>query len=251
MKEILLPPLGLLLLGLLGTAFARLKRRWSWLDAALVFFALGYVSSLPFIVHSGLRALELSPPLPIAEVAAMSRKAEPPRAIVILSAGLQSRQNPIQQGGVDELSLERLQMGARLARATDLPIMTSGGCEAGPGQPALADHMAEALAQDFRVEARWRERRSCNTYENARFSAALLRELGIERIVLVTHAWHLRRAVWSFRQMDIDVIPVGTGYTGPYRFSLTDLLPSAQSFRTAYYVFHEWIGLVWYRLHYG
>lgn len=251
MKEILLPPLGPFLIGAVTVVIAVLRGHRRWLHLALACFGVGYISALPVTVHYGLLSLEIAPPLSPTALAALLEQPGPPEAVVILSAGLQRHQGAIKQGAVDELSLERLQLGARMARAAELPILVSGGCKADREKQAIADHMAEALRRDFRISARWRERRSCNTFENAQYSAALLRASGIEHIALVTHAWHLRRAMWSFEQMGIHAIPVGTGSTGSYRFILTDLLPNAHSFRAAYYVFHEWIGLVWYRLRYG
>ena len=62
---------------------------------------------------------------------------------------------------------------------------SSGARSADPGQrrPAwqssLAALMSRALQEDFGVPVRWREERSRNTFENALFSAAMLRQAGI------------------------------------------------------------------------
>lgn len=54
-----------------------------------------------------------------------------------------------------------------------------------------------------------RERRSRDTRENARFAASLLRRRGIDRVALVTCAWHLPRATKLFRAAGIDVDGIG------------------------------------------
>lgn len=56
-----------------------------------------------------------------------------------------------------------------------------------------------AILQDF-----W----SLSTYENAIFSAALLRRLGAERVALVTCPWHMARAIENFRGAGVDACPL-------------------------------------------
>jgi uncharacterized SAM-binding protein YcdF (DUF218 family) len=50
------------------------------------------------------------------------------------------------------------------------------------------------------------EDRSLNTAENARFSAALLTELGAQRIFVVTCDFHMRRALSEFGRLGFDVL---------------------------------------------
>jgi uncharacterized SAM-binding protein YcdF (DUF218 family) len=54
------------------------------------------------------------------------------------------------------------------------------------------------------------EGRSRNTFENARQSAKILKERGQRKILLVTSAFHMRRAVPLFEAEGLDVIPVPT-----------------------------------------
>src|SRR5262249_37927778 len=53
---------------------------------------------------------------------------------------------------------------------------------------------------------------SRTTYENAVESARLLNDRDMPRVVLVTDAAHLRRAVACFRKQGLDVIPCGSHY---------------------------------------
>ncbi|QVL50065.1 MAG: YdcF family protein [Thiocapsa sp.] len=56
------------------------------------------------------------------------------------------------------------------------------------------------------------ESQSRNTRGNAEASRALVEPLGIDRVLLVTSAWHLRRAVPLFERVGFEVIPVGADY---------------------------------------
>src|SRR5205814_1284761 len=91
---------------------------------------------------------------------------------------------------------------------------------------------------------------SQNTYENALRSRALLEPRGIRRIVLVTDAMHLPRAVACFRKQGFEVVPAGCDYERPGDGNPTifDFLPSAYALRWFEYASQEWLGLAWYRL---
>ncbi len=52
------------------------------------------------------------------------------------------------------------------------------------------------------------ESNSRNTYENAKFTSPILKELsGNEEVLLITSAFHMRRAVACFRKQGINVVP--------------------------------------------
>jgi len=139
---------------------------------------------------------------------------DPPGAIVILSAGRRVYAPEFGTETLDELSLERVRYGALLARATRLPVLVSGGL-GGEGRPSLAQLMADALRSDYGIAARWLESRSVNTAENAILSSEILRSAGIKRVILVTHAWHMKRANAAFIANGISVLPGPTAFYGP------------------------------------
>lgn len=58
------------------------------------------------------------------------------------------------------------------------------------------------------------EERSRNTRENARFSAAVLLPQGRARVLLVTSALHMPRAVALFEAQGFAVLPAATDHTG-------------------------------------
>jgi uncharacterized SAM-binding protein YcdF (DUF218 family) len=49
---------------------------------------------------------------------------------------------------------------------------------------------------------------SLSTYENAIFTAAVLRRIGARRAAVVTCPWHMARALDSFRAAGVDALPL-------------------------------------------
>jgi uncharacterized SAM-binding protein YcdF (DUF218 family) len=232
-----MPPASLVLVALGGLLLARPRRRGAAAVALGALLAL-YAFSTPLLGWLLISGLETTP--------AQSPPQARPQAIVVLSAGFVLRAPEFDGPTVDALGLQRLRYAARLARQTGLPVLASGG-KSRESESSMAGLMAEALRQDFGVEPRWLEERSTSTYENAIFSAALLREAGVSQIHLVTHAWHMPRARTAFEAAGLIVSPAPTGFTDPPSWRHA-LIPSTGALRLSYYAMHELIGRLWYRL---
>jgi len=97
----------------------------------------------------------------------------------------------------------------------------------------------------------WREERSRNTFENASFSAEMLRQAGIGSALVVAHPWDMARALWSFRAVGYPVIPSPTPDGASPSLSAAAFLPQVPALLNSYYALHELIGLAWYRVRYG
>ncbi len=227
---LLVPPVNLAVLAL---AFVLLGRR------RLAGAALGLLLllALPVLAGTLLVSLETGSPPPAGP---------PPQAIVILGGDVRARAGT-PAFVVGALTLERLQGGAALARATHLPILVTGGVVDADGPPVAA-LMAASLQADFAVPARWIEPASHDTWDNARLSAALLRQAGIRSVYVVTHAWHMRRALIAFAATDLAVIPAPLPPDRPPRLRLGALVPRVTAWRLSYFALHEWIGCAWYAL---
>jgi uncharacterized SAM-binding protein YcdF (DUF218 family) len=238
---LVVPPLALLPISLAGAVLA-----WRYRRIGLVLAGIGtallLLLSLPAIGGSLLvpleRGLPLTPP-----------PDDPPQAIVILAGDGIHAARP-HEYGVGPLTLERLDAGAELYRRVYLPILVSGGRPDVQGGPSLAARMATVLTRDFLVPVRWEDERSKNTWENAAFSAPILARHGIRSVYLVTHAWHMRRAIFCFRHFGITVTAAPVRLDRAPTPSPADFAPSINGWTDAYDAFHEWIGLVWYHLRY-
>lgn len=230
---LLMPPIGPLLMVVLGLALIARRPRSGRALAALG-IALLVLLSLPWTADRLHRTLETSPPATAADLAGA-------QAIVVLGGGSYHGAPEYGRDTVNSATLERLRYGARLARQSGLPLLVTGGAPFG-GRPE-AESMREALEQDFGVQVRWAETASRDTAENAAFSVALLRQAGIARIALVTHAWHMPRAVGLFERQGIAVIAAPTGFTRNSPSSIAEsLLPSAGALGQSRQALHEWLG---------
>ncbi len=87
--------------------------------------------------------------------------------------------------------------------------------------------MRSTLSRDFGINARWVENHSGDTFENARFSAPLLRADGIRRILLVTSSTHEWRAVHEFTGTGLEVVPAPVGYMRSIDMHALKFLPNA------------------------
>lgn len=241
----------LLLLGLL--VHIRMPRTGVvivWLAAALL-----VALSLPLTAHRIVRHLEnFSPPaLPVAQttvkgspspVAVTNR----PGAIVVLGGGRYADAPEYGGDTVNRYTLERLRYAAYLHRQSRLPILVAAGSV--HDEPVSeGEAMRIALTRDFGVPVKWAETRSHTTFENALFSRRILQEAQIRHVYLVTHAWHMRRAILVFKQAGIEVTPAPVGYStlGQRDFGVIGYLPSATALLKSSQAIHEIAGYWWYR----
>jgi len=239
LKQVLLPP-GLLVLGIvLGLLLWRRHMRAGKavaLGSALTLYVLATPLGVSLVLGAAQWGVE-----PFQE-------AHEAGAIVILSAGVNAQAPEFaHEPSADALTLERLRYGAHLHHQTGLPVLVSGGSW-GELEIVAGDVMATSLRDDFATAAKWTERRSRNTRQNALFSAELLKRDNIDTVVLVTHAWHMNRAVLAFEQAGLTVIEGPTAFDQPGRLSLVSILPQAKALHQCYYGVHELVGLLWYRI---
>jgi uncharacterized SAM-binding protein YcdF (DUF218 family) len=238
-----MPPGGIILILLAGFLLVRGVLGRVLILAGLTLLAL---MSLPQVAATLVRDLEPYPAL-----TADALRSQRPQAILVLSADRYSWAPEFGGDTVGSKTLQRLRYGARLQRETGLPLYVTGGSP--PHEhPPLARLMAAVLKQELGVPVAGVEERSRNTRENAELSAEMLAREGIRRILLVTHAWHLPRAMDAFERAGLEPVAAPTGFLhreGEDRAAtIRDWLPSAAAFSVSYYALHEWLGQAWYRL---
>ncbi|MDT3680287.1 MAG: YdcF family protein [Burkholderiaceae bacterium] len=181
------------------------------------------------------------------ELRALLARADPPTAIVILAGGtrLDPRERPDPERP-NTRTTERVLYGAWVARVTRLPVLVSGG-KPYPERSAEAVLMKRLLEQRLATPVRWVEDRSRDTEGNARESAKLLLPAH-RRILLVTHAYHMPRALHAFERAGLKPVPAPHGFLGTASpDSLFGWLPSASGVETNWLAAHEGIGGLWYR----
>ncbi len=238
-KALLLPPGNMLVLMAVGWLIAL---RWRY--TGLTVIALGglalLVLSLPVTADATTDALVRHRPLDLSDAAEG-------QAIVILGGGVVRHAPEYGGASLTTASVLRCRYGAKLHRETGLPILVSGGNPLGT-DVADAEAMRRFLTTELGTPVRWVEAASRNTAENAIESRRTLAQDGVSRVVLVTHALHMKRAEAAFRRAGLEVIPAPIGFPVVGEFRMTDLLPDSDALRRNAFVLKEWIGAFWLSL---
>ncbi len=121
-------------------------------------------------------------------------------AVVVLGAP------PVAAGVAGPALSRRLAHGVDVLERRGLPFLVVSGGEVGP--PPAEARLMQALAIELGVAAARIvvEDRSRNTFENAVYTGRIMRDRGWPRVVVVTDAWHMRRALFVFARLGLDAI---------------------------------------------
>jgi uncharacterized SAM-binding protein YcdF (DUF218 family) len=167
------------------------------------------------------------------------------QAIVVLGGGIESRSLEYGSAQPNPATATRLQYGMWLSKTTNLPMAFSGGV--GWSAPNGADTEAKAadrwLVQSGWPALKWSDDASRDTAENAQRITAMLRKDGVERIALVTHAWHMPRALKAFESTGLQVTPAPTAYTEPIYSDVLQWLPSGEGLNQTRRILREMLAL--------
>jgi len=241
-SEFLLPPSGFIILLAVGLLFWLVRLRKTSAFCILLATVLLYFFSTPFMAHKLLDSLQY-------QYDVLKEVPEDVQAIVVLSGG----RVPIAREYsnldiVNARTLERLRYASRLSKLYQLPILVTGGSVNDERQPEAA-LMKKVLETDFGVEVKWMEDKSKTTFENARFTKKVLTENSISKIILVTHAYHMSRAMWCFEDVGLSPIPAPTVFykRNSAASEMQQYIPSAVALGQSRKAVHEYIGKLWYQ----
>jgi len=171
-------------------------------------------------------------------------------AIVVLAGDVGI---PVSPRTESQLHGNRLLHGFRLFKADKAPLilLTGGNVFAQEGLEAEAVY-SKAILADWGIpeDAIVIEGKSRNTHQNAIYSLETLKGQGIDKILLVTSAFHMPRAAAVFRHVGFEVIPSPsslsvTDYRQP---KLLDWLPSLSNLGKTQALLKEKLGIFVYRL---
>lgn len=235
LRTLVLPPSGLLLLAGLGLWLlarqpaGKLARKAGWV-LAVTGLATLWLLSMPVVADALAHLAGRYPALDLAQPLHAG-------AVVILG-GATPRTAPEYGGPAagGEL-LERVDYGAYVARRTGLPVLVSGA-------PREAAAMRATLMRDFGITPRWVDGESRDTFENAQFSAKLLRAEGVSRVVLVTSGGHEWRAAHEFLSAGLAVDPAPVHVWAPHPHEFREYLPSPVALLQSSEAVYELLGNV-------
>jgi len=247
LSRLAVPPGCLLLLALFALVLRLLgRKRLAFLCVTLAFVGL-WALSTPQVADALARGLESQ-----VEARPVEEAAEAD-AIVVLGGGLGPALPPRLGPDLDEAA-DRVLHAARLYRAGKAPLVVATGGyapwtgDAPPESESTADLLVEwgVPRESILVETGSRD-----THENVVQVAKLLDEHHARRILLVTSAMHMPRALAVFERTGLVVIPSPTDFqavTGSHE-TILDWVPRADALDVSARALHEHIGRIWYHLH--
>jgi uncharacterized SAM-binding protein YcdF (DUF218 family) len=246
-------PLGLACIILLITLFLKTGTKWIKIGISVA-FSQHWLGGNRWVSISLRRSLEWQyvPPEVLPSVG----------VIVVLGGGTESVKFPRQIVELNSAGDRMLYAGWLYHQGVAPKLLLSGGYIPWMGETTSspAEEMGVILEMlDVPEEALLFEAESLNTYENAVKSKEILEREGINRIVLVTSATHMPRAVGLFENQGLSVIPAPTDYTvdqdtwdrlweSNIRVQLLNLLPSAHNLSGTTTALKEYIGIIMYKL---
>jgi uncharacterized SAM-binding protein YcdF (DUF218 family) len=238
--SLLLPP-GIFILAIGAISITMVLRR-RWILGLLNLFvgmALWALSTAP-VAHFLMRELEAGIYLP----------RQPTGDVIILLGGGTVDRVPDLTGmaAPSPLMMGRLLAAVRLYQRLTVPIIVSGGrvfddesvAEARVVKRFLVDLGVPAAAIILETRAR-------DTSQNARLTAAICRQRGFARPILLTAAYHMKRARMAFDAAGMAVNPFPAYYLGPRGMSYAwrHLLPQIGALTASANALHEYAG-IWY-----
>jgi len=249
---LLLPPMPLIVLVIWGAIWLYRGRVAGWL-LLLPACATLWLGSTSAVGEMLTRTLLSPPPALGLDAIAQLKQAQARQpgsiAIVVLGAGQESLAPEYAMSTLPPRAMARLRYGLWLGRETGIPVGYTGGVGYGSSATAPeAETAARIAAQEFGRPLKWVETRSRDTRENANQTVGQLRPLGIRRFVVVTHGWHMPRALRAFEQAGqmsgggIEVTAAPMALARPVEASWLRWMPSSQGHERVRDVLREWIG---------
>lgn len=239
----ILPP-GIFILAIVLTSFGMIyRRRWKLgavnMATGLALWALS-VAPVSNLLMQGLESDFSIPENPSADV------------IIMLGGGVIHNVPDFSGPSAPSSStMGRIVTTARLYQRLQLPVIVTGGRSSDGAEEAVAT-IAKRFLVDLGVpeDRIIVEDRARDTAQNARLTAAICRQHGYTQPILITAAYHLKRARMAFDVADLPVTPFPAYFLGSRDtpFAWRRLLPRSGALHTSATALHEYVGIWYYRL---
>ena len=239
-KPFLLPPGCFILLVICYGAWCLIRRHFFRGFAFLTIGIIAWGLSISPVSDMLLRPLESGIVIP---------KNPSGDVIIILGAGTNiEKPGPLGKGTPSLIMLPRLMAGARLHKNLGIPILISGqgdSRDVNATKTIMSLYMKALGVSAGKIII---ENKSRNTYENAVFSVKICRDKRFEKPILVTDAYHMKRAVLCFQDEDLNTLPFPSGFEtwNGKRYTWVSFLPG--DFRSASIALREYLGLLYYQI---
>jgi uncharacterized SAM-binding protein YcdF (DUF218 family) len=237
LEALFLPPSGLITLGIIGLLFGFTKSGRQLLGISMLLLYLMSTSYVSAWMNS-----RLTHQYPAVDPAQL-KSDDSPQALVVLGGGYYGESVEYGNTAIGPFFAERIRYAAWLAKQSELPVIVSSGKSDAPAAVRI-------LKEEYGVENVTHESKSWTTDDNASNLRQLLKEQEVGKIGVITHAWHMPRAMWSLESYEIDAtaLPMGLLYKMPAMGDYNSWLPSMASLVRSRNVMHEFFGLLWYQM---
>jgi uncharacterized SAM-binding protein YcdF (DUF218 family) len=237
LEALFLPPSGLITLGIIGLLFGFTKSGRQLLGISMLLLYLMSTSYVSAWMNS-----RLTYQYPAVDPELL-KSDDAPQALVVLGGGYYGESVEYGNTAIGPFFAERIRYAAWLAKQSELPVIVSSGKSDAPAAVRI-------LKEEYGVENVTHESKSWTTDDNASNLRQLLKEQEVGKIGVITHAWHMPRAMWSLESYEIDAtaLPMGLLYKMPAMGDYNSWLPSMASLVRSRNVMHEFFGLLWYQM---
>lgn len=239
----MLPP-GIFILAIVLISFGMIyRRRWKLgavnLTAGLALWALSVAPVSNFLMQ-GLESDFSIPENPSGDV------------IIMLGGGVINNVPDFSGPSAPSSStMGRIVTTVRLCQKLQLPVIVTGGRSTDAAETAVAT-IAKRFLMDLGVPEDHIiiEDRARDTVQNARLTTTICRQRGYTQPILLTAAYHLKRARMAFDAAGIQVTPFPAYFLGSRDtpFAWRQLLPRSGALHTSATALHEYAGIWYYRL---
>ena len=237
----LLNPLVIgLLLAVAGIVFACLRKRKTCVGLLVSAVTWLWFWSMPLVSNALGASLE-------SEFEPVSVEQLPQAdAIILLGGGMGAATNVYPYANIFAAA-DRAWHSARIYKAGKAPLIvpSGSGCDC-TEVPFLVDLGVPREAIHVEAESR-------NTEENAKFVAELLKERDHPKALLVTSAWHMRRALLMYRRYapNLEIVPAACDYESTINHDQSSgigIFPDFNAFAGSSVMWKEVLGYWWYKI---
>ncbi|HPU28820.1 MAG TPA: YdcF family protein [Syntrophorhabdaceae bacterium] len=235
----IVPP-GIVIILLIVTAFL-IKKRWKILNIILALVL--YSISIELVKDMFIIPLEDAYKVPPVEAIKNYD------AYVVLGGGINENAPDLNgEGQLSSESLPRVVDAYRLYKMERKPIILSGGRVYGEKPEAQ-------IAKKFLISLGVNEKdiiteeNSRDTYENALLVKEILEKKGLNRIILISSAFHMKRSVQLFKKHFSHILPYPTGYRASRsNYNVLSYMPNGENIAFVAYSIKEYMGIMYYTL---
>jgi len=198
---------------------------------------------MPAVARNLIQSLQTTQPILTTDI-----NFEAPKTVLVVLGGGRYAQAPEydSQDEVSPATLERLRYAAKLNRELKLPLLLSGGRRNANATPE-AVMMNRVMVDEYDIHPIYLEVQAQNTHQQAIEVKKILDNEQIERLILITHAWHMPRAKQEFEFNGVEVIAAPMGYLGMGSHQI-NYIPSAAAMAISSRALHEHYALIWLSL---